>query len=44
MLVAYFVKCNWKKTSLTNNTFSNKAIFAIERYLDIWGYSHHETT
>lgn len=32
------------KILLINNTFNNKAIFAIERQLDILGYSHHETT
>lgn len=31
------------KILLINNTFNNKAIFAIERYLDILGYSYHET-
>lgn len=29
---------------LINNTLNNKAIFAIERHLDILGYTHDETT
>lgn len=31
------------KILLINNTFNNKADFAIERHLDILGYGHHET-
>ena len=42
-----FCKMRLEKDSkilLVNNTFTNKAIFAIERHLHILGYSYHETT